>query len=538
MAPRLARRHDRLRLLGGLGRALEAAAWLVALLYMLPLALSLALFWPPSGAPPFSLPWVLAWTAAQAAASAAIAVALGWPLGVLAGFYRLPAARAAVAASLAPFMSPVAAVAVGFRAVYGEGGVLSEALPGLRVLAEGWTGVLALHSYFNIGLAAAMTAAAAGSTEASVVEHTRLLGLRGPRLWLRVLLPLTRRAAVYAWGAAFLYSFTSAAPLLVKGAAYRYYTLEAWLYILYRGFPGLVGLVPLLALAELALAALAAWLLLRVSRGLVSSPLAARGETALELRGAQKLLALAYAAVLLGYLYAPAAGLALQALSADPGRLLAYAERGPGLAGAVANSLLYAAASTLLALALGLTAAEGGLAVATLSLIAVAPVAYGVAASLAYYRPLASLLGGDTASRLLILLAHTAAGLPLASRVMAEAWARLQREVGDTMLLLGLRGARLLRHLLAATAPHTVLAAGLATAASLGEFGASIVVSVPDTWSLTVLVYNMLGSGRLFHEACLAALILEAMSLAAVGLAATAAKYVAQARTLMYVRER
>ncbi|ALL00347.1 putative ABC-type iron(III) transport system, permease component [Pyrodictium delaneyi] len=530
MAPRLAKRDERLRLLGGLGRALEAAAWLIALLYTLPIAVALALFWPPGGAPPFSLPRVLAWTIGQAAASASIAVALGWPLGVLAGFYWLPAARAAVAASLAPFMSPVAAVALGLRAVYGEGGLLGEKAPMLHALAEGWTGVLALHSYFNIGLAAAMTAAAAGSTERSVVEHARVLGLRGPRLWLRVLIPLTRRAAAYAWSLAFLYSFTSAAPLLVQGAAYRYYTLEAWLYTLYRGFPGLIGLVPVLALAELALAALAAWLVLRLSRGLVSSPLAARGEGVLELRGAWRLLALAYVAVLLGYLYAPVAGLALQALDADPGRLLAYAERGPGLLGAVANSLLYAAASTTLALVLGLTAAEGGLAVAALSLIAVAPVAYGVAASLAYYRPLAGLLGGDTASRLLILLAHTAAGLPLASRVMAEAWARLQREVGDTMLLLGLRGARLIRHLLAATAPLTVLAAGLAAAASLGEFGASIVVSIPSTWSLTVLVYNMLGSGRFFHEACLAALILEAMSLAAIGLAATAAKYIARAR--------
>jgi thiamine transport system permease protein len=503
---------QRSRLGGWLDQAglLGAAAWLVVLLYTLPIAYGVLVFWPPRlHGLPFSLSWVASWTVLQAAASASLAVAAGWPLGLLAGFYGHRAARAAVAASLAPFMSPVVVAALGLRALY------QDTLLGF--LTHGWTGVLALHSYFNIGLAAGFTAAAAASTERSVLEHARLLGLRGPGLWLRVLLPLTSRAALAAWLLAFLYSATSAGPLLVRGAAYKYYTVEAWLYTLYTGFPSMLGSVPLLAAGELAAAALFAALVSRASLG-AEAPLAARGAGILPLRGPSSLAASAYAATVTVYLYAPLAALALNARGASL-ELLASRVGGPGLAGAVANSLLYASTVAALALPLGVAAAvRRGLGVAALSTVAVAPVAYGVSATLVYYHALSPLLGAAATSRLLIVLAHLAAALPLSTKLLEAAKNRMPGEVEDTMLLLGLRGLRLLLHWLRAAGPMAAVAAGFAAAASLGEFGATVVVSVPKTWSLTVLVYRLMGSGRLFHEACLAALVLEALSLASIAL--------------------
>ena len=182
--------------LGGLGKALVALSWLVVILYTAPVFVAAWLSWPPSTSPPFSLAWVLGWSIGQAILSASLATLAGWPLGVLAGFYDSRLARIAVVASLAPFMSPVVVAALGLRALYGEGGIVSGHLRFARLFAEGWTGVVVLHSYFNIGFAAAMTAAAAAATERSVVEQVELMGLRGPGLWLRALLPLTSRGAV------------------------------------------------------------------------------------------------------------------------------------------------------------------------------------------------------------------------------------------------------------------------------------------------------------------------------------------------------
>ncbi|ABM80197.1 ABC transporter permease [Hyperthermus butylicus] len=511
--------------LGRLWWLLALAAWLTVAVYTAPIFISLAYSWPPRWEPPFKLSWVLGWTLLQAALSASLAILAGWPLGVLAGFYRSRSARAAVVASLAPFMSPVVVVALGLRSLYGPGGLLGGSLPQLHFMAQGWTGVLALHSYFNIGLAAALTAAAAASVEKSVVEQSLLLGLHGPRLWLRLLIPATARAAIYAWAVAFLYSFASAGPLLVEGAAYRYYTLEAWLYTLYYGFPSLRGLAALLAVAELGLAALLSATVLRLARGLAALPLAARGAGLIEPRGAGKVFAVAYPVAVIAYLYAPMAALALEASRANSALLAELAGRGPGLAGAIGNSLLYATATIFISLALGVAAsASRALAVGTLSLIAVAPVAYGVAATIAYFKPLAAHMGVDAASRVLIVVAHTAAALPLAGRSLATAWERMPREVVETMLLMGLRGLAFLRHWLAAALPAAMMAAGLAAAASLGEFGASIVVSVPSTWSLTVLVYKLYGAGRYLPEASAVALMLEVLSLTAIAASYTASR--------------
>ena len=503
--------------LGGLGSGLRVAAWLLVAAYVAPLFMFLLLYWPPRGSPPFSLPWVVSWTLAQAAAAATVATLAGWPLGVLAGFYRCRAAAAAAVLGLGPFMSPVVAAALGLRGLYYD--------TPLGFLARGWSGVVALNSYFNIGFAAALTAAAARETEASVIEHARLLGLRGPRLWLKALFPLTWRAAAYAWAVSFLYSATSASPLLVAGAAYRYYTLEAWLYSLYLGFPSLRGLTAVLALGEFLAALAASWLLLRTVLRAEASPLAARASGLIPLGGAARVMAALYSLLVLLYLYAPLAALALDARGASLSSLAeAAAALGSGLGRALLNSAAYAALTVAAAVPLGLAAAlSRGLSVATLGSIAVAPVAYGVAATLVYYRGLEGLIGPVAASVALILLAHVAAALPLSSRALDLARSRMRREVLEEMTLIGLRGRRFLRHWLAAAAPAVAAAAALSAAASLGEFGATLVVSIPETWSLTVLTYQLMGSGRLFHEACLAALILEATSMALLVAAGAAA---------------
>jgi thiamine transport system permease protein len=491
------------------------AASILALLYTLPIPLSLLLNWPPRGTPPFSLPRVLAWTVGQAALSAAIAVAVGWPLGVVAGFYRSRAARLAVALSFAPFMSPVVVVALGLRSLYGRGGLLYSLAPQLSLLARGWTGVVALHSYFNIGLAAAVTAAAASTVERSVVEHALAMGLRGLKLWRHLLIPATARAALYAWSLAFLYSYASAGPLMVEGAAYRYYTLEAWLYTLHAAFPSLSGLTAGLALLELGLAAAAASAVVAFQGGLAALPIAVRGEGVIELKEWPRITALLYSLAVIAYLYSPLAALAFEASRASLNLLLQASSIGPGLTGALLNSAAYASVTVALSLLLGVAIAPSrAMAVATLSLIAVAPVAYGVTATLAYYHNLSKLAGPVLASALLIVMAHTASALPLASRILATAWERTPRELLEHMLTLGLRGASLIRHWLHTARSAAAIAAALAAAASLGEFGATLVVSVPKTWSLTVLVYHFYSSGRMLPEASLAALILEAITAA------------------------
>ncbi len=504
--------------LGWLGVLLVVLALLASLLYISPIFISIVITSsPPDIDLPFSLTWVFIWTIVQAIASASISLLLGWPLGILAGYYRSRIAQFTTIASLAPFMSPVVSIAIGLKTLYGRDGLIGSHIELLNNLSSSWLGVIILNSYFNIGLIAVLVASSASSTEKNIIEHMLIIGLRGLELWRKALLPLTSRPALYGWGIAFLYSFTSASPLLVEGARFRYYTIEAWLYTLYSGFPQRYSWVPFIALLELVAASIFSYILIRFSEEIAISPIGVRGVSAITPRGFSKILVLAYPIAILIYLYLPIVSLVGYAIDSDISELARVSEvHGPGFIGAIFNSLFLGFIVVVVTIPLGLVAGEKrSLGVLALSTIAVAPVAYGVTASITYYRFLSELLGTIAASYLMTLLAHIAAALPLSSRVLAAGSARIPREVNDTMALLGLRDLEYLWHKLLTILPSTLAAIGFSLAASLGEFGASIVVTTRETRTLTALVYRIYGSGRFFEEAVLAALILEVMSLLA-----------------------
>ncbi|MEB3852061.1 MAG: hypothetical protein LRS49_05755 [Desulfurococcales archaeon] len=514
----------------GLGWGLTLPALAIAALYTIPPVLLVATT-RPSGSLPFSLARVLSWTTLQAAASASIAVALGWPAGVLAGFYGHRLARALRSLGLPVFMAPSVAVVLGFRGVYHG---LLGGTP-LSALARGATGVIAVHSYFNIPLAAVLTAAAASRSPPEALEYFTSIGLRGARLWVRALLPLTAPGAAAAWLLAFTYSFMGlTAPLMVPGAAYRYYTLEAWIYTLFQGFPTLRGLAVWASGLQLAaltsLAAAFAWLHSRLP-----SIESSGASVSLPLRGAARLAASAYMALLYAYLLIPLAGVAYTSIWGPAGghpSLEAYRRLAEGRAPippgaslwlALANSLAYAGASAALAVAAAALAApvSGPLVRAALTApLAVSPVVAGLGLYFTLFKPLAGRLGIAWASRLLIVAAHTAVALPLAARSIESGVARVPREAVEFAASIGLRGARLALQL-ARSAGESMLAGGLlAAAASLGEFGGVLVLSVPETWSLGVLTYRLYGAGRVPDLAAASATLLLALTLALTALVA------------------
>ena len=451
---------------------------------------------------------------------------MGWPLGILAGFYGFRPARALRSLGLPVFMAPSVAIALGFREIYA--GLLRETP--MEALGRGAIGVVAVHSYFNIPLAAILTAAAAAGAPPEAVEYFTSIGLRGPRLWLQALLPLTAPGAAAAWLLAFTYSFMGlTAPLMIPGAAYRYYTLEAWIYTLFRGFPTLQGLAAWAAVLQLAALSAIAAIFAAVHSRLPAVEVEG-GRALLPLQGSwEAAAAWLYTLLVYVYLALPIVGVVGASL-VDPltGRIgfQAYVRLAEGraplppgasLAGALANSLAYAAIASVASVAAAALAAPASGALVRASLLAplaVSPVVAGLGLYLTMYRPLESLAGPLWASRTLIVVAHTAVGLPLAARSVESGLSRIPREAVEFAASIGLRGARLALHLSRATGEALVSGGLLAAAASLGEFGGVLVLSVPETWSLGVLTYRLYGAGRVLHLAAASATILLALTLA------------------------
>jgi len=458
--------------------------------------------------------WTITWTLGQAAASASLAVLLGLPVGVAGGFYGARTARAYRVLGLPVFMAPSVAVVLGFRELTALG------------LAPAWAseapqGIILVHAYFNIPLAAVLVYSSVAGIPRETIEFLESIGLRGRRLLVKAVLPAALPGAASAWALAFLYAFTGlAAPLMVEGSAYRYYTLEAWIYTMYWSFPSYRGAAALLALLQAGILIAAALLLVRAS-------LASRGELGESSRpGRARGLLEAYSIVLLALLYLPlaavVAGSLIDPYTGETGlgayRLLLEGAVGlpPGASftGSLANSLAYAVlaagGATLLSLPLVL---GGGVwrRLAGVSPLIVSPVMVGVALSLTVYPVLVQALPRRLTVLLLVVIAHAAMALPLASRSMDAGLGRMPRELATHIVGLGLRGWRLAGVLARAAGPGLTASIVLSIAASLGEFGAVLVITDPETWSLGVLVYKLYSAGRAPHVAAAAATILLAM---------------------------
>ncbi len=466
-----------------------------------------------------NLPWILEWTTLQALASATIAAVIGAPIGIAAAYYGSRIARSYRVLGLPVFMAPSVAVILGFRWLSGATGLAS--------LAKAPMGIVVVHSYYNIPLAAVLAYSSLAGILGELVEYVETIGLRGVRLWRNLLIPAALPGVASAWLLAFTYSFIGlAAPLMVEGAAYRYYTLEAWIYTIFSGFPEYTRIAAALSLAQAGLLAVLLFAILRASESRPRAPL--EGPSLVRRRRSLPAMVLdAYSLIVLVYLYLPILGVFLESVTGPHGFTLQAYERllhgnlplppGAGFTRALVNSLVYAGLTVVLAVLLSLPIAiSRGVEqrLAGLAPLLFSPVTVGLALYLVLYRPLSLLAGGTLATILLVVLAHTSAALPLASRAVDQALSRVTREVMQFLAQLRLQGHELARHLLALARPGVVSAALLAAAASLGEFGATLVITEPSTWSLGVLTYSLYSAGRLLPVASASASVLLAVSLA------------------------
>lgn len=462
---------------------------------------------------------IMAWTVFQAAASATIAVLVGGPVGIAGGYYGARMARLYRILGLPVFMAPSVAVVLGFR-------WLAELPIVPDIVAKAPLGILLVHSYFNIPLAAVLVYSSVAGIPRDVIDFLESIGLKGRRLWGTLLIPVSVRGALSAWLLTFIYSFTGlAAPLMVQGAAYKYYTLEAWIYTVFTGFPSHRMSAVVLTFLQAGVLALTAYFFVLSQARVAGAEL---GELTRRPRESRTRLILeAYSLLLLIYLYLPIMGVVLMSLETSRGygldnyvRLLSGplpVPPGVEFPKTVVNSLLYAVVavigSILVSLPLVVEKRKGIGGLAGITPLIISPVTIGISFYLVFYTHLKDMIGHTPSIIFLVGLSHIAMAVPLASRAVEAGLSRVPVEITDFMAMIGLKGYRLIHMLARASGPGLVAAAMLAAASSLGEFGAVLVLTEPSTWSLGVLTYNLYGAGRVLGVASAAASILIALTL-------------------------
>lgn len=472
--------------------------------------------------------WFTLW---QAAASTLVTMVLGIPGAYVLSRFDFPGRRLVRAAIVVPFVLPTVVVATAFLGLIGSQGVLG----GVADLQNTVWAILLAHAFFNYAVVVRSVGGLWSHLDPRMEEAARVLGASRWRTFWEVTFPLLRPAIASAGAIVFLFTFTSFGVVLILGGPTRA-TIEVEIVRATRQLLDL-PLASVLAMVQLAavLGLLAVYSVLQGRDG-SRHRLRAQAETIRRPRtGRDRLLVGANLLVMALLLGAPLAVLVERSLRTATGygldfyRALGSSREGtilfvPPLE-AIRNSLVFAGAATIIALAVGGMAAVALAArrrrgATALDIVLMLPlgtsaVTVGFGFLIALDTPPLNL----RTSPVLIPIAHALVAVPFVVRVLLPVLRSIDQRLREAAALLGAPPARVWREVdLPIVARALLVAAGFAFAVSLGEFGATLLIARSDTPTMPIAIFRFLGQpGALnFGQAMAMSTILAAVTAVAV----------------------
>ncbi|MBK8025705.1 MAG: iron ABC transporter permease [Chloroflexi bacterium] len=455
---------------------------------------------------------LLGFTFGQAALSTLLTLALALPSAYVFTRFDFPGKRLLLALGTLPFVLPTVVVAPAFAALIGESGLLNDLLVSLFGLSEApiqlertLAIILIVHVFYNYSIALRLIASFWSSQSASIEEAARVLGAHGWRMWWNVRLPMLRPAILAAALLVFIFCFTSFGVVLILGGP-RFATLEVEIY---RQATSLFNLPLAAALSMIQMAVI--YLLMLIYAGIQRQVIVElRPEQTLRRprRSVERIGVTANLVVMSLLLFAPLLALVVQAFTLGGGFTLRYFTalgnnpRGSVLftppAVAIGNSLVFAIVTIFLALLLGTLASYAlrrGSASRWLDPLLMLPLAtsavtLGFGFIVALDEPPLNL----RSSAALIPIAHTLVALPFVIRSVLPALRAIPPNVTDAARTLGAHGWTLWRAIeLPLISRALIVGAVFSFTVSMGEFGASLFIARPDTPTLPVVIFRLLG---------------------------------------------
>jgi thiamine transport system permease protein len=499
----------------------------LALFFLWPVIAILALGLAPGGSidleglwQTWSQPFVLevAWfTLWLAGISTILTLLVGLPGAWALARFSFPGRSLAWAVTGVPFVLPTVVVGAAFLALLGPRGALSAGLeailgpsaPLIRLDGTLWA-ILIAHVFYNVAVVIRVVGGLWAAVDPRTEEAARVLGASGWRAFREVTLPLLRPAILSAASIVFLFTATSfGVVLLLGGPAQTTLEVEIW-----RQTAVLLDLRTAAALTLLQLVGILALLLVSAraqERLALTQRLRPAAENARAPRTRAERLGLGVTLAGLGMLLVvPLAVLVERSLAVPGGHslaafagLLAEAPRDRLFVAplqAIGGSLVFAFVTMLLAGTLGLLAAVAvgyrrGWLPRTLDALVMLPlgtssVALGFGILIALDEPPLDL----RTSVLIIPVAHTLVALPFVLRAAVPVVRSIDHRMREAASVLGASPARTWVEVDGPViARAALIGAGFAFAVSLGEFGATLFLARPDTPTIPLAIYRLLG---------------------------------------------
>jgi len=482
-----------------------AAALVVGALILAPLA---AVLVQAGGAGwPSPADWAaVRFTLLQASLSALLSGLLAIPVARALARRRFPGRGAMILLMGAPFILPVVAAIAGLLALFGRNGLLNSALAALSlppVEVFGLHGVLLAHVFFNLPLATRLLLEGWRAIPAERFRLAAQMNLSPGAVFRLIEWPMLRQRLPGVMAVIFAICLSSFAVVLILGGGPAATTIELAIYQAFT-FDFDLARAATLAVLQLVMVTTAALLALRVARG---DGLGAGLDRPVRRWDDTPLLRLQDAAVLvltLAFVATPILLLVLRGLGSLPQMpTVVWTSALTSLGVALAATAL----SVLLGLALALPrrALFDSLGMMTL---AASPLVLGTGLFL-LIRPFT--FPGDHILALTALV-NAAAALPFVLRSLAPDLAATEDNYGRLADSLGLTGWARLRWLILPRLRRPIgFAAGLAAALSMGDLGVIALFPPPDSATLPLQIYRLMGAYRM-EAAAAASLLLVALS--------------------------
>ncbi|GAK53059.1 putative sulfate transport system permease protein [Candidatus Moduliflexus flocculans] len=181
---------------------------------------------------------VISLTFKQACLSTIITLLIGLPGAYIATKFDFPGKAALQAITTIPFVLPSIIVSLGFILLFGNNGILNNALkwlfhldaPPLRILYSLKAIVLA-HAFYNFPVVVRFVSAVWSSIDPRLEDAARSLGASDRQVFQHVTLPLILPGILASAALTFIFSFMSFAVVLVLGGV-KYATVEVTIYTL------------------------------------------------------------------------------------------------------------------------------------------------------------------------------------------------------------------------------------------------------------------------------------------------------------------
>jgi len=455
--------------------------------------------------------WFTLW---QATASTALTLVVGLPIAWATARLRFRGRELVRALVVVPFVLPTVVVATAFL----------DLLP--PRLERGAVPILLAHVFFNVAVVVRIVGGYWERLDPRLWDAAATLGASPRRRFRELTLPALRPALAAAAALTFLFCFTSFGVVVILGGPTRM-TLEAAIYDqAARAFDlraaAVLSLLQLVAVAAVVVVSSR----LEARAGLVA-PLAPEAAAARPPRGRERIALvaiLAGTAVLLGL---PLLALVERSLSTPTGVSLDFyrvlGRETPTLLvtpwHAVVNSVVYASAATAIALGIGGLAAVAAAGRSTRWLDTAVMLPLGASAVMLGY---GFLIAFDTApidfrgSLWLVPVVQALVATPFVVRVLTPALRAIDPRLREAASVLGAQPRQVWREIDAPLLLRPLgIAAGLAFAICLGEFGATVFLARSDHPTLPVAIFRFLGRPGAENQGAAAALCIVLMAVTA-----------------------